>query len=532
MITALGTYLPVLGNRPGPHDPAPTKTPSRSRWLPASPPFATPTLPTVTHVVARQPRPSAARRRQQRRRAGRTRSIGPHPCQRGRRRRTSGARRCRLGRPGTLVIGVDAGRLGRCGGGVLRCRRRRARTGRQDHAQHARHDPRHRRPPRRLRRPAPAAGARRRASRSTASTGRRRSSPSPGWPAARRHPCAPDSRRRCRPPVPARRCSRSRHWPPSGGTGRDRRRRTGRGQRRDPRCRRRSPSSATSARPDRCRTARSLRAATCRSRSPPTTGRSTPSCGWRRRAARVAAPSRIPRRYRCLTCGSEAPTETVALPRAGRDLHAGHGPRARPRARQSVHGDAGRARRHAECGCWCRSPAPSRARCRSVTAAGSCSVWSPCGRACPTTATASCRTHDPSRPARRWPREARGDGRCGDDPVRRAVRPRASRTWCRWRSREAVGSVDKGFDRADIEAAWFGELVTTDGFATGILADTLWAARHPRVAPRERLRHRQRRRAPRRDRRRQRHVRRRARGRRRQGARDLDAAPRSGTGWG
>lgn len=37
---------------------------------------------------------------------------------------------------------------------------------------------------------------------------------------------------------------------------------------------------------------------------------------------------------------------------------------------------------------------------------------------------------------------------------------------------EAVGSVDKGFDRADIEAAWFGELVTTDGFAAGILADS------------------------------------------------------------
>jgi acetyl-CoA C-acetyltransferase len=37
---------------------------------------------------------------------------------------------------------------------------------------------------------------------------------------------------------------------------------------------------------------------------------------------------------------------------------------------------------------------------------------------------------------------------------------------------EAVDSVDKGFERADIEAAWFGELVTTDGFATGILADS------------------------------------------------------------
>ena len=37
---------------------------------------------------------------------------------------------------------------------------------------------------------------------------------------------------------------------------------------------------------------------------------------------------------------------------------------------------------------------------------------------------------------------------------------------------EAVSSVDKGFDRAEIEAAWFGELVSTDGFATGILADS------------------------------------------------------------
>jgi acetyl-CoA C-acetyltransferase len=37
---------------------------------------------------------------------------------------------------------------------------------------------------------------------------------------------------------------------------------------------------------------------------------------------------------------------------------------------------------------------------------------------------------------------------------------------------EAVATVDKGFDRADIEAAWFGELVSTDGFPAGILADT------------------------------------------------------------
>lgn len=37
---------------------------------------------------------------------------------------------------------------------------------------------------------------------------------------------------------------------------------------------------------------------------------------------------------------------------------------------------------------------------------------------------------------------------------------------------EAVAHVDKGFDRSDIQAAWFGELVATDGQASGILADT------------------------------------------------------------
>jgi acetyl-CoA C-acetyltransferase len=37
---------------------------------------------------------------------------------------------------------------------------------------------------------------------------------------------------------------------------------------------------------------------------------------------------------------------------------------------------------------------------------------------------------------------------------------------------EMAASVDKDFDRADIQAAWFGELSTTDGFPTGILADT------------------------------------------------------------
>ena len=37
---------------------------------------------------------------------------------------------------------------------------------------------------------------------------------------------------------------------------------------------------------------------------------------------------------------------------------------------------------------------------------------------------------------------------------------------------EAVDSVDKGFDRADVDAAWFGELTTTDGFPSGIFADS------------------------------------------------------------
>src|SRR3982074_2491790 len=38
---------------------------------------------------------------------------------------------------------------------------------------------------------------------------------------------------------------------------------------------------------------------------------------------------------------------------------------------------------------------------------------------------------------------------------------------------EAVANVDKGIEKAEIEAAWFGELSTTDGFPSGILADTL-----------------------------------------------------------
>ncbi|MCW2829402.1 MAG: thiolase [Aeromicrobium sp.] len=38
---------------------------------------------------------------------------------------------------------------------------------------------------------------------------------------------------------------------------------------------------------------------------------------------------------------------------------------------------------------------------------------------------------------------------------------------------EMEASVDKGLDRSDIEAAWFGELTTSDGFPSGILADSL-----------------------------------------------------------
>lgn len=37
---------------------------------------------------------------------------------------------------------------------------------------------------------------------------------------------------------------------------------------------------------------------------------------------------------------------------------------------------------------------------------------------------------------------------------------------------EMAASVDKGLDRTDIQAAWFGELTTTDGFPSGILADS------------------------------------------------------------
>ncbi|MEV4237024.1 beta-ketoacyl synthase N-terminal-like domain-containing protein [Nocardia sp. NPDC049737] len=44
---------------------------------------------------------------------------------------------------------------------------------------------------------------------------------------------------------------------------------------------------------------------------------------------------------------------------------------------------------------------------------------------------------------------------------------------------ECAASVDKGLPKSDIEAAWFGELGTTDGFPSGILADTLGLAEIP-----------------------------------------------------
>jgi acetyl-CoA C-acetyltransferase len=38
---------------------------------------------------------------------------------------------------------------------------------------------------------------------------------------------------------------------------------------------------------------------------------------------------------------------------------------------------------------------------------------------------------------------------------------------------ECAASVDKGLDKADLDAVWFGAMGTTDGFPSGILADTL-----------------------------------------------------------
>ncbi|WP_405137854.1 thiolase C-terminal domain-containing protein [Nocardia sp. NBC_01388] len=44
---------------------------------------------------------------------------------------------------------------------------------------------------------------------------------------------------------------------------------------------------------------------------------------------------------------------------------------------------------------------------------------------------------------------------------------------------ECAATVDKGFAKADIQAAWFGECGTADGFPSGILADTLGLADIP-----------------------------------------------------
>ena len=55
---------------------------------------------------------------------------------------------------------------------------------------------------------------------------------------------------------------------------------------------------------------------------------------------------------------------------------------------------------------------------------------------------------------------------------------------------EMAASVDRGLERSDIEAAWFGELATTDGFPIRHLGRQLRSPRHPRHQSRERVRHR------------------------------------------
>src|SRR5215207_2100346 len=37
---------------------------------------------------------------------------------------------------------------------------------------------------------------------------------------------------------------------------------------------------------------------------------------------------------------------------------------------------------------------------------------------------------------------------------------------------DALSSVDKGIDRSELQAAWFGQLGTADGFPAGVLADS------------------------------------------------------------
>ena len=38
---------------------------------------------------------------------------------------------------------------------------------------------------------------------------------------------------------------------------------------------------------------------------------------------------------------------------------------------------------------------------------------------------------------------------------------------------DCARSVDKGLQKTDLQAAWFGAMGTTDGFPSGILADSL-----------------------------------------------------------
>ena len=144
---------------------------------------------------------------------------------------------------------------------------------------------------------------------------------------------------------------------------------------------------------------------------------------------------------RCTNCGtlSYPPSLSVhrvrigaadgvgAAPPRRRDLHAGDGACSGSRAHQPVHADTGRARRLRRAAARQAHRRRARFGAHRRSRHDSCSGWWPCARACPTTATASCRTNRPRRrrhAARRLRHEARGDGRGRDDRVRRAVRAR------------------------------------------------------------------------------------------------------------
>ena len=72
---------------------------------------------------------------------------------------------------------------------------------------------------------------------------------------------------------------------------------------------------------------------------------------------------------------------------------------------------------------------------------------------------------------------------------------------------EAIASANREFGRSDVQAAWFGELLPTDGHASGILADSCGRLDVPVTRLENALRDRQRRHPPRRARHRQRVLR-------------------------